>query len=893
MKGSDFCFKNLFIITITLVIFSLLVTSCSTKYSGRKSPDAHLGVMDLTNWEFKNDGLVQLNGEWEFYWERLLTPEDFRKEIPPVKTGYFKFPGYWKNYQIKNNKIKSHGYASFRLVINTSGSDSLYSLKIGRVFTAYKLWVNNHLLASQGQVGRSENEMVPAWIPLEIFFPEKSETLELVLQISNFKHNRGGISGRIFLGLPGQISNLGKKRIGLDFFLFGILLMMSLYLFGLFFLRKNDPAPLYFGLVFIFTIITIVVNREVIITGLIKNPNWEICSKMDYVANYLRASFFVLYIGYLFKEEILRVFVKGILIWGVVMSILVLFTPAKIYSHTNFSFEMIALAGFLYLTYGLVRALLSRKEGALFSLLGTLALLFASSNDILYDNLIIQTVWLFPVGLFLFVFFHSFMLSIRFSNLLESVKKLSNRLLKLDKIKNQFLSSSFYKLTKPLSIVAENVEADRGFILRKKYNKWNIIAAYGSDIDSKVFQTPVPISQSGSNSDLSYISGSIVNYVQRTDEVFLYDPFIKEPLIHDPRLDVDGKSSLICMPLHHHGKIKGVLYLESSSVPNNFDEEKIKILDLLTSQLAVLVDNAEIYQKLQELNRNLEERVKDRTAEIERQKEEVVTTNEELQSTLDNLKRTQSQLIESEKMASLGGLVAGVAHEINTPVGIGVTAVSSLIEETKRMAELYKKEEITRADFKEYLTSSNNSAKLIQKNLERTASLVQSFKQVSVDQSTEQQREFNLKSYLEDVIRSLYPKFKRRNIDVNIDCDEELQLNSYPGAFAQIFTNLVLNSITHGFKKENVKGVIDILVKQEHKELQIEYKDNGMGISQEILPKIFDPFFTTDQSKGTGLGLNIVYNLVTQKLKGSINCESQPGQSVLFILKLPKTLLEN
>ena len=311
--------------------------------------------------------------------------------------------------------------------------------------------------------------------------------------------------------------------------------------------------------------------------------------------------------------------------------------------------------------------------------------------------------------------------------------------------------------------------------------------------------------------------------------------------------------------------------------------------------------NEDQYQKLQKENRVLQhnlERIdrsrKNAEARWDRNSnlfqtlhEEIEKANHDLQEALENLKTTQSQLIQSEKMASLGGLVAGVAHEINTPVGIGITAISSLLEDTKKMAELYKKDQISRGDFKEFLQATNNSGKLIQKNLERTASLVQSFKQVSVDQSTEQKREFYLKTYLEDVIRSLYPKFKQRGIDINIDCDEKLQLNSYPGTYAQIFTNLVLNSITHGFKNENIKGVIDILVKQENEQIQIEYRDNGEGIPGEILPKVFDPFFTTDQSKGTGLGLNIVYNLVTQKLKGSIKCESKNGKGVVFRIVVP------
>ena len=143
-----------------------------------------------------------------------------------------------------------------------------------------------------------------------------------------------------------------------------------------------------------------------------------------------------------------------------------------------------------------------------------------------------------------------------------------------------------------------------------------------------------------------------------------------------------------------------------------------------------------------------------------------------------------------------------------------------------------------------------------------------------------------LKSYLHDVFRSLNPEFKGKNIEVIIDCNENIEINSFPGIFAQIITNLVLNSITHGFE-EKEQGQIKITVKILNENLLLEYKDNGKGISQDILPEIFDPFFTTDKQKGTGLGLHIIYNLITQKLNGLINCESEHGKYVIFFIKIP------
>ncbi|MEE9463239.1 MAG: HAMP domain-containing sensor histidine kinase, partial [Bacteroidales bacterium] len=259
---------------------------------------------------------------------------------------------------------------------------------------------------------------------------------------------------------------------------------------------------------------------------------------------------------------------------------------------------------------------------------------------------------------------------------------------------------------------------------------------------------------------------------------------------------------------------------------------------------------------------------------------------EELKITLENLRDTQVQLIQSEKLAALGGLVAGVAHEINTPVGISVTAASSLVEETNRMADHYKTNRISRAEFKDYLNTTSQTAKLILSNMQRTATMVQSFKQVSVDQSTEQQRNFRLKEYSEDVIRSLYPRLKGKKIDINFDIDEKLELNSYPGAYSQILTNLVLNSLVHGFDGKD-EGRITLTAKRNRNGLLLEYSDDGRGIEPGLKDRIFEPFFTTDKKIGTGLGLHIVYNLVTQKLNGSISCSSDPGKGIQFHIRLP------
>lgn len=257
------------------------------------------------------------------------------------------------------------------------------------------------------------------------------------------------------------------------------------------------------------------------------------------------------------------------------------------------------------------------------------------------------------------------------------------------------------------------------------------------------------------------------------------------------------------------------------------------------------------------------------------QKAELESHRDELQSTLEQLEATQNQLVESEKMVALGQMVAGLAHEVNTPVGVGITATTHVQHKTTNIVEQYNQGKLTKEKFQEYLQEVYDSASILLDNLERTAELVQSFKQVSVDQVTERARHFQLREYLDNILASIMPEARHLQLSVDIQCPETLEVNSYPGVYAQIITNLFTNSIRHGFARRS-EGKIQIEAFEEAQKLYLIFRDNGSGIEPIDHRRVFEPFFTTDQQNGTGLGLYIVYNLVTQKLFGTIELAEPP-----------------
>ena len=291
-------------------------------------------------------------------------------------------------------------------------------------------------------------------------------------------------------------------------------------------------------------------------------------------------------------------------------------------------------------------------------------------------------------------------------------------------------------------------------------------------------------------------------------------------------------------------------------------------------------ERSQAAEALQRLNEELEGRVEQRTGQL-------ASANSELQQTLEDLKRTQGQLIMSEKLAALGELVAGVAHEINTPVGVALSASSTLAEKINSLAGLFGQGEMKRSDLTGFLEDGREGSAMIQVNLNRASDLIRSFKMVAVDQVSEARRAFHVRAYIDEVLLSLRPKLKRTAHKVEVVCDEGLMIESYPGAFSQILTNFIVNSLVHAFAPGQA-GVIRIEVNKTGRGLELTYADNGRGMNDEVQAKMFEPFFTTARNQGsTGLGLHIVFNLVTHTLGGTIVCESNPGLGTRFTVVFP------
>ncbi|MBW8186621.1 ATP-binding protein [Shewanella nanhaiensis] len=326
---------------------------------------------------------------------------------------------------------------------------------------------------------------------------------------------------------------------------------------------------------------------------------------------------------------------------------------------------------------------------------------------------------------------------------------------------------------------------------------------------------------------------------------------------------------------------------------NDYKDSEINILLIFSSIIALavillIVANANLQKTkmaLNKLNHQLEHKVKSRTEQLER-------SYNEIENTLEQLKVTQSQLIESEKMASLGGLVTGISHELNTPIGVCITSGSFLTDSTTIFEQRFLEGLIDENDCQEYIEVNKESMALILSNLNKCSELIQYFKKISTEQSSEKPQLFYIKQYIDEAVLYTRTHFKETHSNIKVNCSDTLQVKLVIGVLNEIIMNLVMNSLQHGYDKTLDEAVeVNIEVSKDDNRVKIRYWDSGKGINEADIDKAFEPFYTTKRGEGrNGLGLTIVYNLVRHSLNGTIECLYNESDQMQFVIEFPDNL---
>lgn len=422
------------------------------------------------------------------------------------------------------------------------------------------------------------------------------------------------------------------------------------------------------------------------------------------------------------------------------------------------------------------------------------------------------------------------------SELMETkIKELNDEVATRQKIEAKLNESTsrFYNLTELLPQVVFEIDENGKFLFLNKHGR-------------KIFNY---------ETDDSYTSGNIFDLIELNTISFQTIDFDEEIITYEQfPVTIDQQNT----------SLKGLMYCARMETGKGFR--------------GIIVDITQIEEyrvQLEILNKNLEAKVSERT--------------EQLEKLLEDLTSTQNRLIEKEKMAALGDLVAGVAHEINTPIGVSITAITFLSGLEASFSSLLESGKIRKSEIQDFINEIRETVEILITNLENAARLINGFKKIAVDQSISDERKFNLSEYVDSIVISLRPQFKKAGHNVLNKVDKNIFIIADAGAIYQILSNLIMNAIIHGFVNKN-NGTVEILTFVENSELTIFIKDDGAGIPKEIHRKIFDPFFTTRRGEGgSGLGLAIVYNLITGKLKGTLDFSCPPeGGTEFRILFKPK-----
>ncbi|WP_282938303.1 ATP-binding protein [Paenibacillus sp. RC67] len=424
----------LYYIWIPVIFAILLLSGCSKEEtSQRLIPLAEEGVMDLRGWDFDQDGSVVLNGDWDFYWNQLLDPDQAALNGEEHKaTDWLRLPSSWNGHLVNEEAISGNGYATFHLKVLTEPTDRILAIDLPSIRTAYILWINGEKVAKAGKVGTNQESGRPGYKPQVIYYKPTDSTLHIVLQVSNYSHRVGGIWSELTLGEASEVTKSHNNHMGLDLMLVGSLLLMGMYHFGLFLIRFKERGSLYFSLFCIAIGIRAMYVGEGAALQIFPFIPWECGLRTEYFCFYLALPLAVMFCRSLYPQEIKRSFVIGTQAAGGLFSLAVSLLPPEKFTFTTQAYQVITILACGYVLTGIVRALLRGREGAWFALLGGVVYAFTVIVDILYYNQWTHLGDISSFGLFFFIFMTSFIISLKSFKAFASVETLSRQLRELN-----------------------------------------------------------------------------------------------------------------------------------------------------------------------------------------------------------------------------------------------------------------------------------------------------------------------------------------------------------------------------------------------------------------------------------------------------------------------------
>lgn len=450
-------------IRFLLIVLFILLLSGASIISKSNNPEIHKGLMDLTQWDFQKNGNIKLDGEWEFYWGKLLTYQDFQKNNlkPDVMA---KVPEVWNNYKINGKSLPGFGTATYRLKIRNAQEGQALAIRMPTVSTAFNLYINDRLVASNGKVGVDKQHYIPEYHPVMVEFTPASGAFDIILQDANFSYARGGIWYSVYIGSDEGIADYDRTIIYKDMFLIGAFFIMALYYFSIFFMRREDKSSLYFVLLCLIAIARTAIYGDYSISRIFPWVGYHTIVAIDYITVVWFPVVFVFLIGELFPDQTSPKLKKLFLIYAISMSLVIFLLPIRIYTSLIYLLDIVVIAMTLYAVICSARALLKGEKGSAIILAGTLVATLGGVHDVLYQNNIISSSFgeFSSFGFLIFLFLQAIILARRFKASMDKVRASELAFLQaqikphfLYNALNTFVSISRYDVDKARNLIME------------------------------------------------------------------------------------------------------------------------------------------------------------------------------------------------------------------------------------------------------------------------------------------------------------------------------------------------------------------------------------------------------------------------------------------------------